>query len=31
VEVGHALPRWRALYRVWIVAMAILLAVGHLI
>jgi heme/copper-type cytochrome/quinol oxidase subunit 4 len=31
MEVGHALPHWRTLYRVWIVAVAILLAVGHLI
>ena len=31
MEVGHALPHWRALYRVWIVAVAILLAAGHLI
>jgi Prokaryotic Cytochrome C oxidase subunit IV len=31
MEVGHALPHWRALYRVWIVAVAILLAAGHLL
>jgi hypothetical protein len=31
MEVGHARPHWRALYRVWIVAVAILLAAGHLI
>jgi heme/copper-type cytochrome/quinol oxidase subunit 4 len=31
MEVGHALPHWRALYRIWIVAIAIVLAGGHLV
>ena len=31
MEVGHALPHWRALYRVWIIGIAILLAVAHLL
>lgn len=31
MEVGHALPHWRELYRVWIVGIAIMLAAGHLI
>jgi hypothetical protein len=31
MEVGHALPHWKALYRVWIVAIAIMLAGGHML
>ena len=31
MEVGHALPHWKALYRVWIAGIAILLAAGHLL
>ena len=31
MEVGHALPHWRALYQVWIAGIAVLLAVGHII
>jgi uncharacterized membrane protein len=30
MEVGHALPHWKALYRVWIFGIAIMLAGGHL-
>jgi hypothetical protein len=30
MEVGHALPHWRALYRVWIVGIALVLAAGHM-
>jgi hypothetical protein len=30
MEVGHALSHWRGLYRVWIVGIAIILAVGHI-
>ena len=30
MEVGHALPHWRGLYRVWIVGIATVLAVGHM-
>lgn len=31
MEVGHALPHWRSLYRIWIIAIAGVLAAGHLI
>jgi heme/copper-type cytochrome/quinol oxidase subunit 4 len=31
MEVGHALPHWRTLYRVWIAGIAVLLATGHLL
>ncbi len=31
MEVGHALPHWRALYRVWIAGIAIMLAAGHML
>ncbi len=31
MEVGHALPHWKTLYRVWIVGIAVLLAAGHMI
>jgi heme/copper-type cytochrome/quinol oxidase subunit 4 len=31
MEVGHALPHWNAMYRVWIVGIAIILVVGHII
>ncbi len=30
MEVGHALPHWRALYQVWIAGIAIILAAGHM-
>ena len=30
MEVGHALPHWRELYRVWIVGIAIMLAAGQM-
>ena len=30
MEVGHALPHWRTLYRVWIAGIALVLAAGHL-
>jgi Prokaryotic Cytochrome C oxidase subunit IV len=31
MEVGHALPHWKALYRAWIIGIAIMLASGHLL
>jgi Prokaryotic Cytochrome C oxidase subunit IV len=31
MEVGHALPHWKALYRVWIIGIAIMLAGGHIL
>jgi Prokaryotic Cytochrome C oxidase subunit IV len=31
MEVGHALPHWRALYRVWIFGIAAVLAAGHIL
>lgn len=31
MEVGHALPHWNALYRVWIAGIAIMLAAAHLV
>jgi heme/copper-type cytochrome/quinol oxidase subunit 4 len=31
MEVGHALPHWRALYRVWIFGIALVLAAGHIL
>ena len=31
MEVGHALPHWRALYQVWIAGIAIILAAGHMV
>lgn len=31
MEVGHAQPHWRTLYRVWIAGIAVLLAAGHLL
>ncbi len=31
MEVGHALPHWRTLYRIWIFAIAIVLAGGHFV
>ncbi len=31
MEVGHALPHWNALYRVWIVGIAIMFVAGHII
>jgi Prokaryotic Cytochrome C oxidase subunit IV len=31
MEVGHALPHWKALYQGWIAGIAIILAVGHMI
>ena len=31
MEVGHAQPHWRTLYRVWIVAIAAVLAAGNII
>ena len=31
MEVGHALPHWKALYRVWIAGIAIMLAAGHML
>ncbi len=31
MEVGHALPHWKALYRVWIAGIAVMLAAGHML
>ena len=31
MEVGHALPHWRTLYRVWIAGIALVLAAGHML
>ena len=31
MEVGHALPHWKALYRVWIAGIAFMLAAGHML
>jgi Prokaryotic Cytochrome C oxidase subunit IV len=31
MEVGHALPHWRTLYRVWIAGIAAVLAAGHIL
>jgi heme/copper-type cytochrome/quinol oxidase subunit 4 len=31
MEVGHALPHWRTLYRVWIIGIALVLAAGHML
>jgi Prokaryotic Cytochrome C oxidase subunit IV len=31
MEVGHALPHWKTLYRVWIIGIAVVLAGGHML
>jgi len=31
MEVGRALPHWSALYRVWIIGIAIMLAAGNVV
>ena len=31
MEVGRAMPHWKILYRLWIAAIAIMLAAGHIV